>query len=286
MTTSELIVALVHDVFDDADGARRLDEHLIRAGAAGAALALLPELPLHPWVPGSRVPRDADAEPPGGPRQRALARAAREAGLAVHGGAIVADPATGRRFNRALLFDATGALLASYDKLHLASEEGFWETLGPGGSAPRPHAPRRRQTGIAPRGFVSSVGVGRDRWGTSGRATITSPVSCAGGKLRALAYRAAGQCRDERRIPDLGESSGRPAYEPRHPDGRPVDRHRARWRGAARDDGARDDRGPAALGPGRGPRRLSRVSRRACGPVRASVGRRRGGPQDDVRESG
>lgn len=140
MTTPDLTVALVHDVFDGADGAQRLGERLTRARDAGARLALLPELPLDPWIPGSRVRRDADAEPPGGPRQDTLARAARASGVALLGGAIVADPARGRRFNRALLFDATGALLASYDKLHIPSEEGFWESdhYEPGLLLPRP----------------------------------------------------------------------------------------------------------------------------------------------------
>ena len=141
MTTSaELVVALVHDVFFDGDGAARLARRLAEARAAGATLAPLPELPLHEWIGGSRIAREADAEPPAGPRQRLLARAAREAGVAVQGGAIVRDERTGRRSNRALLFDAHGELLASYDKLHLPSEEGFWESdhYEPGLAPPQP----------------------------------------------------------------------------------------------------------------------------------------------------
>jgi N-carbamoylputrescine amidase len=41
---------------------------------------------------------------------------------------IVFDPASGLRFNRALLFDARGHAVASYDKTHIPSEEGFWES--------------------------------------------------------------------------------------------------------------------------------------------------------------
>jgi len=137
---SRLVVALVHDVFHDREGASRLAELLVRARGAGADVALLPELPLDAWVPASREPRDADAEPPGGPRHRLLARVARDSGVAVQGGAIVVDPATGRRVNRALLFDARGELIASYDKLHVPSEEGFWESdhYEPGSEPPHP----------------------------------------------------------------------------------------------------------------------------------------------------
>jgi len=137
---SRRVVALVHDVFHEADAPRRLAERLAQARTSGAVLALLPELPLDPWIPASRIRRDPDAEPPGGPRHRLLARAARDSGVAVQGGAIVVDPSTGRRFNRALLFDARGELVAWYDKLHLPSEEGFWESdhYEPGAEPPRP----------------------------------------------------------------------------------------------------------------------------------------------------
>ena len=136
MTNSRLTVALVHDVFFEEGGDERLLRRLVDAREAGAALALLPELPLHAWIGSSRIARDEDAEPPAGPRQRLLARVAREAGVALVGGAIVRE--AGRRFNRALLYDARGELLATYDKLHLPSEEGFWESdhYEPGLGAP------------------------------------------------------------------------------------------------------------------------------------------------------
>lgn len=76
-------VALITDVFhEDADGSR-LMERLAGARALDARLAVLPELPLNPWSPAMRVPRDEDAEPPDGPRQRAMAEAAAEAGVAL-----------------------------------------------------------------------------------------------------------------------------------------------------------------------------------------------------------
>lgn len=126
MTT--LTVALVSDVFHTAGGTDRLLARLRDARRAGADLAVLPELPLNAWSPATRTPKDADAEPPGGPRHQTLAHAARAAGVAVIGGAIVRDPATGARRNTALVFDAHGSALASYCKVHLPEEEGFWET--------------------------------------------------------------------------------------------------------------------------------------------------------------
>ena len=123
-----MIVALISDVFDDADGPARLAARLRDARARGAELAVLPELPLNPWSPATEVRRDEDAEPPQGPRHQALSAAARDVGVAIIGGAIVKDPSTGRRHNTALLFAADGALLGTYRKIHLPEEEGFWET--------------------------------------------------------------------------------------------------------------------------------------------------------------
>jgi predicted amidohydrolase len=127
MAESRLTVAIVPEVFHGHDAGERLRARLIEAREADAELVLLPELPLHPWVPAGRGAREADAEPPGGRCHRLMADAARDVGVGVHGGAIVRDPDSGRRFNRTLLFDAEGALVATYDKLHLPSEEGFWE---------------------------------------------------------------------------------------------------------------------------------------------------------------
>jgi len=128
MTNEKLILAMVHEVFFDPEDEERLSETLGRARKRGANLALLPELPLNSWCPVHRTPRDEDAEEPEGPRHRALAQAAREAGIGVVGGVILRDPDTGRRHNRALVFDSDGKLVAHYDKLHLPSEEGYWES--------------------------------------------------------------------------------------------------------------------------------------------------------------
>ena len=126
--SADLTVALVHEVFFEEDAAERLQDVLKSAKQRGATLAVLPEIPLHSWVPHSAETRDADAEPPGGPRHTMLSDAARDARVALLGGAITVDPESGRRHNRALLYDAGGRLLASYDKLHIPDEEGFRET--------------------------------------------------------------------------------------------------------------------------------------------------------------
>jgi predicted amidohydrolase len=128
MGTSALHVALINEVFHSADAHDRLVRTLVAARNLGAHLALLPELPLDRWAPAEREARDQDAEAPGGPRHQALSGAARETGVAVIGGAIVRDPVTGCRHNTALVFDNRGTLVATYRKLHLPEEDGFWET--------------------------------------------------------------------------------------------------------------------------------------------------------------
>ena len=128
MAQASLELAIVHDVFWGEGADRRLADRLTESRRLGAELAVLPELPLDPWVPATRDARESDAEPPDGPRVLRLSGAARATGIAVLGGAIVRDRASGTRRNRALLVDATGRLVATYDKLHLPAEEGYWES--------------------------------------------------------------------------------------------------------------------------------------------------------------
>ena len=122
-----LTVALISDTFFSDDGHARLAARLREARAAGAEVAVLPEIPLNLWSPATTSPRDDDAEEPAGRRHLAMAAAAREAGVGLVGGAIVRDPVTGRRHNTALVFDAGGSLVASYAKVHLPDEPGFHE---------------------------------------------------------------------------------------------------------------------------------------------------------------
>jgi N-carbamoylputrescine amidase len=134
----KLTVALISEVFWEPDGPARLRDRLAEAAERGADLAVLPEIPLNPWSPATKDPREDDAEPMGGPRTTTQAEAAAEAGIGLVGGIIHRDD-NGRRTSRALIFDRAGALQGTYEKLHLPEEPGFWETshYEPGTDAPQ-----------------------------------------------------------------------------------------------------------------------------------------------------
>ena len=138
-TDGRLTVALISEVFWEPDGAIRLKERLAEVADRGADLAVLPELPLNAWRPSTKEARDDDAEGMDGVRARSQAEAAAEAGIGLVGGIIHRDPGTGRRTSRALVIDRAGALVATYEKLHLPEEPGFWETshYEPGTEPPR-----------------------------------------------------------------------------------------------------------------------------------------------------
>lgn len=138
-TDGRLTIALISEVFWEPDGAVRLKERLAEVAGRGADLAVLPELPLNAWRPSTKDPRDEDAEGMDGQRARAQAEAAAEAGIGLVGGIIHRDPSTGRRTSRAILIDRSGSLVATYEKLHLPEEPGFWETshYEPGNDPPR-----------------------------------------------------------------------------------------------------------------------------------------------------
>ena len=134
----KLTVALISEVFWEPDGRARLRERLAEASDRGADLAVLPELPLNRWSPSTKQPKDEDAEGMDGERARIQAEAAGEAGIGLVGGIIYRDE-NGRRTSRALVLDSQGHLAATYEKLHLPEEEGFWETshYEPGTEAPK-----------------------------------------------------------------------------------------------------------------------------------------------------
>jgi predicted amidohydrolase len=123
----KLTVALISEVFWEADGAARLQDRLAEAAERGADLAVLPEIPLNPWRPSTKVALEEDAEVEGGTRTQTMSMAAQRAGIGLVGGIINRDPA-GRRTSRVLVFDRGGDIVARYEKLHLPEEPGFWET--------------------------------------------------------------------------------------------------------------------------------------------------------------
>ena len=134
----KLTVALISEVFYEADGPARLIDRVAEAAGRGADLAVLPEIPLNPWRPATKTVVGEDAETEGGPRTQAMAEAARQTRIGLVGGIIHLEPSTGRRTSRALAFDASGEVVARYEKLHLPEEPGFWETshYEPGTEAP------------------------------------------------------------------------------------------------------------------------------------------------------
>ena len=119
-------IALISEVFWQEDGSKRLLKRLFEARDMGAQVAVIPELAMNPWSPSTKTPKDSDAEPPGGPRSQLQMEAARKAGIALIGGAILRD-AQGARFNTALVIDSSGSLVGSWEKAHIPDEPGFWE---------------------------------------------------------------------------------------------------------------------------------------------------------------
>jgi predicted amidohydrolase len=134
----KLTVALISEVFWEADGAQRLRHRLAEAVDRGADLAVLPELPLNPWRPATKDAHDDDAEAMDGSRATTQREAAAEAGIGLVGG-IIHRADDGGRTSRALVIDSAGEIRATYEKLHLPEEPGFWETshYEPGTNPPR-----------------------------------------------------------------------------------------------------------------------------------------------------
>lgn len=128
MSQETLTVALLTQVFPQESDWIRLTNVLAEAREQGAELAVLPEIPLNPWSPVTKVALDDDAEDVDGPRQQIMSEAASSVGISLLGGAIIRDPDTGARHNTALLYNPSGSCLARYRKVHLPEEEGYWET--------------------------------------------------------------------------------------------------------------------------------------------------------------
>jgi len=128
MSQETLTVALLTQVFPQESDWIRLTNVLAEAKEQGAELAVLPEIPLNPWSPVTKVALDDDAEDVDGPRQQIMSKASSSVGISLLGGAIIRDPDTGARHNTALLYNPSGSCLARYRKVHLPEEEGYWET--------------------------------------------------------------------------------------------------------------------------------------------------------------
>ena len=135
----KLTVALISEVYWEPMGPSRLKERLAEAAERGADLAVLPEIPLNRWSPATKEAQDDDAEAMDGARARTQAEAA--AGGRHRSGGRHHPPRRGRPADepRAGLRRHRLASSATYEKLHLPEEPGFWETshYEPGTEAPQ-----------------------------------------------------------------------------------------------------------------------------------------------------
>eukprot|EP00117_Sycon_ciliatum_P005202 scpid75349/ scgid1103/ Omega-amidase NIT2-A; Nitrilase homolog 2 len=130
-----LQMAIVHDAFFGDSAETRLLSCLREARARGASLAVLSELPLNSWMAVSKEFDVSNAEVINdGHRQACLSRCAREAGIALIGGAITYSRDVDASHvdvshcdSTSWLFDSQGVAHAQYAKVHLPQEAGYWE---------------------------------------------------------------------------------------------------------------------------------------------------------------
>jgi deaminated glutathione amidase len=108
---------------DPAVNLERVAKAAAEAAAGGAALAVFPEATLARFGTDLR----SVAEPLDGTFGTGLARAARENGLALVAGVFEPAP-DGRVYNTAVAYDAAGALVAAYRKIHLFDSLGEKES--------------------------------------------------------------------------------------------------------------------------------------------------------------
>ncbi|UQI49036.1 carbon-nitrogen family hydrolase [Streptomyces sp. HU2014] len=110
------LIQLAVDPAEPADARRARAAHLVREQHAGD-LVVLPEL----WHIGAFAYESftRDAETVAGPTARAMAEAARDAGVWLHAGSIAERPEPGGPvFNTSLIFSPAGELVRTYRKIH------------------------------------------------------------------------------------------------------------------------------------------------------------------------
>lgn len=97
---------------------------IVEAAESGARLIVLPELWTYLGHPDGNC---VNAEPIPGPVTERLGALARRFGVTLHGGSMLEAPtdapADAKPYNTAVLFDSTGALVATYRKIHLFDAE-------------------------------------------------------------------------------------------------------------------------------------------------------------------
>jgi len=101
---------------DKTENLARIERFTASAAAQGARLVVLPEV--CNWR-GERGAEADAAEPIPGPTTECFSALARRLGIYLLAGSILETSDTRRPFNTSLLFDPSGALRASYRKIHL-----------------------------------------------------------------------------------------------------------------------------------------------------------------------
>ena len=95
-----------------------LEPMLAEAASAGASYALTPEVTM--IFPENRDQLRSVASPfEGHPQLARVGELARQHGMHIHIGSLAVPLSDGRFANRSVLFGPDGAMLATYDKIHL-----------------------------------------------------------------------------------------------------------------------------------------------------------------------
>ncbi|WP_030206544.1 carbon-nitrogen family hydrolase [Streptomyces bikiniensis] len=109
------LIQIAVDPDEPVDARRARAARLVRAESGRADLVVLPEL----WTVGAFASDlfAAGSEPLNGPTHRAMAEAARDAGVWLHAGSFV-EAEAGALYNTSLVLSPDGELAASYRKIH------------------------------------------------------------------------------------------------------------------------------------------------------------------------
>ncbi|WP_225804994.1 carbon-nitrogen family hydrolase [Streptomyces sp. NK15101] len=109
------LIQIAVDPDEPVDSRRARAARLVREESGHADLVVLPEL----WTVGAFASDlfAAESEPLNGPTHRAMAEAARDAGVWLHAGSFV-EAEGGALYNTSLVLSPDGELVASYRKIH------------------------------------------------------------------------------------------------------------------------------------------------------------------------
>lgn len=119
----QVALAQLNSRDDKAANIAEAEARITEAAEGGARLVVLPEL----WTYlGPEEANSANAETIPGPLTARLGALARRYGITLHAGSMLeraTEHGVERVYNTALVFDATGALMATYRKIHLFDAE-------------------------------------------------------------------------------------------------------------------------------------------------------------------